>query len=88
MIVDNDRWNAHKVCIAFTDKVEPAQAFSGLVQLSIFWPGAVCLAPCRPQTMAHYRRINPALETVYPHGHANPDGPMLHETKDETSATE
>jgi hypothetical protein len=88
MIVNNDQWNAHKVRIAFTDKGKPAQAFSGPVQLSIFGRAQYAWHPVGLQTMAHYERINPALETVYPHGEADPDGPILHETKDATSATE
>lgn len=88
MIVNSDQWNAHKVRIAFTSHGKPAQAFSGPVQLSIFGRAQYAWHPVELQTMAHYERINPAAETVYPHGEADPDGPIVHETKTVDDATE
>lgn len=88
MIVNNDQWNAHKVRIAFDDKGQPTQSFSGPVQLSIFGRAQYAWHPVGLQTMAHYERENPAVEPIYPHGEANPDGPILHETKTVDAATE
>ncbi len=88
MIVNNDQWNAHKIQIVFGSQGKPQQSFSGAVELSTFGRAQYAWHPIGLQTMAHYERINPAVEPIYPHGEANPDGPILHETKTVSGTTE
>lgn len=88
MIVNNDQWEPHKVRIAFTDKGNPAVAFSGPVDIATFGRAQYAWHPVGLQTMAHYERENPNAPHINPHGVANPDGPIVHSTETASAGTE
>ncbi len=88
MIVNKDQQNAHRVHIVFTNEGERSEYFNGPVNISVFGEAQYSWQPVGLSPMAHSDKSNPAAESIYPRGRANPDGPILHLIKSAGSTVE
>jgi hypothetical protein len=87
MLVNRDQDVAHTIKIAFHNKEDsPAMGFSGDVQTVIFGKAQYAWHPQVVSPMSHPEHPNePVIVSGY--GHADPDGPPLHEDLHVTSTT-
>jgi hypothetical protein len=87
MLVNRDQDVAHTIKIAFHNKEDsPTMGFSGDVQTVIFGKAQYAWHPQVVSPMSHPEHPNePVIVSGY--GHADPDGPPLHEDLHVTSTT-
>ena len=87
MIVNRDQFNAHKVQVGFQDGTQRATSFSGAIGVSTFGRAQYEWHPASTVFMAHAEHAaeDPVLANTK--GHADPDGPIAHNTVTASSGT-
>ena len=88
MIVNRDQFTAHQVRVSFhDDDVHAATSFSGPVAASTFGRAQYQWHPVTTEFMAHSARAGEDPVVQNTKGYADPDGPILHATKNADPGT-
>jgi hypothetical protein len=87
MVVNRDQFTAHKVRIAFhDDATQRVTSFSGAVAISTFGREQYQWHPAPTTFMAHSALAAQTSVIANTKGFADPDGPILHASKDRSTA--
>jgi hypothetical protein len=89
MIVNRDQLTGHKVRVNFhDDAAHSVKSFAGQVEVSIFGSEQYKWHPASTVFMAHSALAAQEPVIANTKGYADPDGPVVHETKDVSADTE